>query len=152
MSEKFEKFSVIGETDEFLKQVLEANKNFIDDLDYINAFFVDKRGTLLFCHLYESEMNDDTYKLYPFDTNIDILVAHASSHLRKVSDKELEKLGQLPTGYEEDYIYGWHLFIPECTYYEKATEKPGEFRFAVSDYEPYTTILAIHPYLIEIGK
>ena len=144
-------FSASGEGKELLLATLDGIKDLIPNFDEINCFFIDRHGKLVFCHSESEDMSERGYKEYPFNVTTSMMAEHILSVVDNITDKELEELGEAPTGDEEDYTYGWRIFIPEGTSTSSGDDKEYN-RNRISNYDWYYTVLAAYPILIEYGK
>lgn len=148
--EHYKTFQVSGVGKEILELALELNKEMIPNFNNINCFFIDKRGILVFCQAREEDMERYGYEKYPFKLTVGMMAEHILSIIESISEENLEKIDQTPSGYEEDYEYGWRVFIPEGTYWDDEKKEYNKNR--ISNYDWYRTVLAAYPVLIEYGK
>lgn len=145
----YEKFAMSGIGKDLLNKVLESNKDFIEYFNDINCFFIDERGILVLCQADKETMEEEGYTPYPFSVTTGMIAEHIINACKEVSKENLGKLNQLPSGYEEDYEYGWMIFKPTGSFYEKS-ESNNEYN--ISNYDWFNVVLAAYPVLIEYGK
>ena len=148
--EHYNTFSISGLDKKLLEKALILNKEFIEDFDKINCFYIDERGILVLCHCHPDNMQKEGYTPYPFTVTVGMLAEHIMIAISEVSSEQLELLGEEENGYEESVEYGWKLFKPVGTYYKDET--PEENINKVSKYRWCHTVLAAQPIKIEYGK
>lgn len=121
---------------EFIVNQLEPKTGFNE----INAFGIDKKGYLVFWHLYDNETEEGVVR-YPMRVDKTILTQQIANWVADLNLQQLADMGCTSDPYAEEEEVGYELFIPKWY---------GEHE--IDSYECWQTLLAVRPVMIQYGK